>query len=50
MTTHILLNSPKECQNIVEILEDELYDDDYPLNIKSIHDNPLAKYYQINKQ
>ena len=34
MMTHILSNLPEECQIILEILEDELYDKDKPINIK----------------
>ena len=37
--THILLNLPEEYQNIVEILEDKIYDKDNTLTIERIREN-----------
>ena len=48
MMTHILSNLPEEYQTIVEILEDELDDKDYPLTIERIHDNLSVKFDSID--
>ena len=50
MMTHILSTLPEEYQNIVQILEDKLYDDDNPVTIKRIRDKLLVKYEKTNKQ
>ena len=48
--TNILSILPKEYQNIVDILEDKIYDGDNPLTIESIHDKFLVKCDQMNKK
>ena len=50
MMTHILSNLSKEYQNIVETLEDKLYDEDDPLNIERVREKVFVKYDQMNKQ
>ena len=50
MMTHILLDLPEEYQTIVKILEDDLYNEDYPITIERICDKLLVKFDGTNKQ
>ena len=50
MMTHILSNLPEECQIILEILEDELYDKDKPITIESICEKLLMKFDRMNEK
>ena len=47
---HILSNLPEEYQTILEIIQDKIDDEKYPLNIKRIRDNILVKFDQMNEQ
>ena len=48
--THILSNLPEEYQNIVEILEEKLYDKYEPLTIERICDKLSDFFDQMNEQ
>lgn len=43
MTAHVLSNIPEQCKNIIENIEDELYENIYPGTIKLIRDKILSK-------
>ena len=46
--THILSKLPEEYKTTVEIIQDKLDDEKYPLTIKRIRDNILVKCDQMN--
>ena len=48
--THILSKLPEEYKTTVEIIQDKLDDEKYPLTIKRIRDNLLVKCDQMNEQ
>ena len=47
---HMLSSLPEEYKTIVEIIQDKIDDDKYPLTIKRIRDNLLVKCDQMNEQ